>query len=136
MIRGHLQKGMSKMAKVTPGKVEETYERFIAAWENLTPTKVFGGLTLDQFKATVKPSSDARKSVKDAQIVLEGAIEGRDNADQATLSAMDAVKKSVIADPTVGGDDGALYEALGFIPKSKRKTGNTRKNSKKDSPTP
>ena len=96
------------MAKVTPGKVEETYERFIAAWENLTPTKVFGGLTLDQFKATVKPSSDARKSVKDAQIVLEGAIEGRDNADQATLSAMDAVKKSVIADPTVGGDDGAL----------------------------
>ena len=92
------------MAKVTPGKVEETYERFIAAWENLTPTKVFGGLTLDQFKATVKPSSDARKSVKDAQIVLEGAIEGRDNADQATLSAMDAVKKSVIADPTVGGD--------------------------------
>ncbi len=136
VTKSDLQKGMSKMAKVTPGKVEENYERFMVAWENLTPTKSFGGMTLDQFKATVLPSVDARKSVRDAQVVLEGAIENRDNVDQATIKAMDAIKKSVIADPTVGGDDGALYEALGFIPKSKHKTGNTRKNSKKEVPTP
>ena len=124
------------MAKITPGKIEEQYERFLTAWENLAPTKTFGALTLEAFKATVLPSKDARVSVRNAQVVLEGAIENRDNVDDTTQKAMDAVKKSVIADPSVGGDDGALYEAMGFIPKSKRKTGNTRKNSKKETPTP
>ncbi len=46
-------------------------EKVIEAWEDLAPDKSFGAMTLEQFKARVKPSLDTRDTlmaVKNARI--------------------------------------------------------------------
>ena len=52
----------------------------------------------------------------------------RDTADTATMKMCEMIKNGVVADPAFG-DDSALYEALGFIRKSNRRSGLTRKKN-------
>jgi hypothetical protein len=56
-----------------------------------------------------------------------GEQETRDLSDTAVAEAMTNIAKSVRADTTVGGDNSALYKAMGFVPTSERKSGLTRK---------
>ena len=58
-------------------------------------------------------------------------IINRDNADTVTMQMCDAIVKAVIADAEFG-DDSALYEALGYVRKSARKSGLTRKKNDPD----
>ena len=55
-----------------------------------------------------------------------GEQETRDQSDTPVSAAMTNIAKSVRADLTVGGDNGALYKAMGFVPTSERKSGLTR----------
>ena len=98
----------------------------MAAWDEKAKTKSFGGMTLDQYKAKVKPSADAREAIKKLEIQMTAAIDERDDADKATLEANNLVVKGVVGDPAFG-EDSALYEAMGYVRKSERKTGLTRK---------
>ena len=52
----------------------------------------------------------------------------RDNEDVSTMKMCERIKNGVVADPDFG-DDSALYEALGYIKKSNRKSGLTRKKN-------
>ena len=49
-------------------------------------------------------------------------------ADTATMKMCEMIKNGVVADPLFG-DDSALYEALGYIRKSNRRSGLTRKKN-------
>jgi hypothetical protein len=115
------------MARITPAKIADQYRRYVTAWEALAPGATFGKKTLAQFKAYVATSEARRGEVAKAEAVLGDTITDRDTDDDVILDIMEKVKKSVIDSEEFGSDDGALYEAMGYIPKSKRKTGNTRK---------
>ncbi len=117
------------MARITPAKISDQYRRYVAAWEALAPHATFGKKTLAQFKASVATSEARRGAVAKAEAVLADTITDRDDDDDVILDIMEKVKKSVIDSEEFGSDDGALYEAMGYIPKSKRKTGNTRKKT-------
>lgn len=115
------------MAK--PKNVYEKLERFLNAWRTLAPEKSFGGMTLAQFEAVTSPSTESREEIDELENKMTQAIAKRDAADAVTAAKMQLVVAGVLADPEEGPDS-ALYEALGYTPKSARKTGLTRKSKK------
>jgi len=98
------------------------------AWETLRPTKTFGGFTLAQFKAKVKPSLDARASMESLDHQMTAAADQRDDADVASMDAIKIVVAAVKGDPAETAK-GELYEAMGFVRESERKSGLTRKKA-------
>ncbi len=115
-----------------PKKNELKMQRILNAWETLAPAKSFGGMTLAQFQAAAQPAQAARQQIEDLEDQLRQAITNRENADNAFLAKAQLVVNGVLADPTEGADS-ALYEAFGYTRKSERRSGLTRRSSKKSS---
>ena len=105
----------------------------LKAWKDLRPTKSFAGMTLEQFTAEVKPSLDARDEIATLENKVIEACDQRDDADKVSMEKVLLVVNAVKGDPTEG-EDGELYEAMGYVRKSARKTGKTNK-TKKTPPT-
>ncbi len=114
------------MSGKTPTQNMDEMEMYLSGWEANAPTKTIGGLTLDAFKAEVDERRDDRHGVAEAKNAWDAAIITRENGDNKTMTTLDMLKKAIVADPEFG-DDSALYESFGFIRKSDRKSGLTRK---------
>ena len=95
------------------------------AWQTLRPAKSFAGLTLDQFKAKMQPSLDARATIAALENQMIAAQDQRDAADDAALATILQVVSGVKADATEG-DNSELYEAMGYVRKSERASGLSR----------
>ena len=115
------------MAK-SPKQVDAETQLVLKAWEEKAKTKTFGGMTLDQYKARIKPSYDARGLIKSLDVQMTTAIADREDADVETLAANQDVVKGVVGDKEFG-EDSALYEAMGYVRKSERKSGLSRKQT-------
>lgn len=109
-----VKKQMKKIGQVT------------TAWETLAADKSFAGMTLAQFKTAVQPALDAqekvttlRSSLVDARTVL---VDSSRTGHDAALFIINGVK----GDP-IHGEDSSLYAAMGYVRKSDRKSGLTRK---------
>lgn len=98
----------------------------LKAWEDLRPTKSFAGMTLEQFKTKIQPSLDARASIDTLNNQLIAAADQRDTADIESLKQISFVVNAVKGDPAEG-EDGELYEAMGYVRKSERASGKTNK---------
>ena len=96
------------------------------AWSKLRAGKSFSGLTLEQFDALIKPSYDARAEVADAELRLQSAKARLVNADAASLKIVRRIVDAVKSDPEEG-EDGELYAAMGFVRRSDRSSGLTRR---------
>lgn len=96
------------------------------AWEVLAPDQTFGGMTLAQFKTKVQPSLEARDTVKTVANQRVDAQAKRAEGDLESQKVLSLVINSIKGDPT-HGEDSALYKACGFVPKSERKSGLSRK---------
>lgn len=110
-----------------PREIAVKLTTVVKAWETIAPTKSFAGMTLDEFKAQVKPSLDARDSLQTADTQRTETKVQREQNDEKSLEAMQLVVNSIKGDPTEGGEDGALYAACGYVRKSDRKSGLSRK---------
>lgn len=108
-----------------PKAIGDFINAVIAGWEEHAPESTFGGLTLTQYKAKVKPSLDARDEVSSLELKLGSARVDRDNADALTDEITNNVVNSVKGDPT-HGENSALYASFGYIRKDDRKSGLTR----------
>ena len=106
----------------------ERLNAIIEAWTNLRPTKSFAGMTLEEFKQAVGSSVEARARLDHANEELAVARIDRDNADLHSMPILDRVVAAVVADETEGYN-GALYAAMGYVRKSERSTGLTRRTS-------
>src|SRR5207237_10542605 len=87
-----------------PKEIETRIRTTISGWESLTPTKSFAGMTLDQFKTAVAPSLVARETIANLENQMTLAKNQRDTADEASLTKVQAVVLSVLADPAEGPD--------------------------------
>jgi hypothetical protein len=97
-----------------------------SAWATLRPQKTFAGMTLAQLQEKVAPSLAARAIIARLENELIAAQNQRDDADAASLEAIQFVVNAVKGDPEEG-EDGELYEAMGYVRKSERKSGLSRK---------
>lgn len=113
-----------------PKSTLEKLNSVIGGWETLAPDKSFGGMTLAQLKAAVKPSFDAREQLRALESQTQAKQIERDNADAESLRLVQLVVNGVIGDPEEGPDSD-LYAAFGYTRKSERKTGLTRRKKTK-----
>lgn len=94
----------------------------INAWKTLRPQKSFANMTLDQFTAKMQPSLVPRAAIIKADEDRAVAVTQRDNADATTMPILDRLVAAVIADEEEG-NDGELYEQMGYVRKSQRGSG-------------
>ena len=97
------------------------------AWGSLRAAKSFANMTLEQFRQEVKASYDVRAELEDLERRTKAALKRRTQADAASLSLVQTIVHAVKADREEGGEDGELYTAMGFVPKSGRSSGLTRR---------
>ena len=104
----------------------DRFTRMIEAWEKYAANRNFGGLTLAQFKALAQPAFDVRKQIKALDDQMLDLINIRNGADEDCAAKAKLVVNSVVGDVDFGPDS-SLYEAMGYVRESERKTGLTRK---------
>ena len=85
-------------------------------------------MTLAQYKTKVPPSFDARAKIAALEDQLTSAQDARDSADAVTNDTNQKVVNGVKGDPNYG-DDSDLYDAMGYVRKSERASGLSRKAS-------
>ena len=110
----------------SPKEAKDKLDKIIKAWTDLRPAKKFGGMTLDEFKVKVKPVYDSRDAISRLENQMTAAIDLRDKADKAASPQVQLVVNGVKADPDEG-EDGEVYEAMGYVRKSERQSGLTKK---------
>lgn len=107
-------------------QITDRITRFEQAWEKLAANTSFGGMTLSEFTEAAKPSFDERENLQQLDAQRSAAMRRRDDADEASREKMDLVVNAVRGNPDFGPDS-PLYRALGYTPKSERRSGLTRK---------
>jgi len=122
------------MAGKNPKDNGEKLAAVLQAWKDLRPAKTFAGMTLAQFTTKVQPSLDARAQIDTLENQLTAALDERDTADVETMKQVLLVVNAVKGDPAEG-EDGELYDAMGYVRKSERASGKTNKTKPK-TPTP
>lgn len=110
----------------SPKRNLERLNKIINAWQTFASNKSFGGMTNAQFKTLVQPSFDARIQVETLEAQLSAAQAARDDADKESLRLSELVVNGVVGDPTEGPNND-LYEGMGYVRDSERRSGLTRK---------
>lgn len=104
-----------------------------AAWRALALDSKFAEMTLAEFEAAVKPPETLRAEIKALEKQLEGKKTARSDADKAAGAILELVIDSVRGTPSFGRDSD-LYRACGYVRKSERKSGLSRKLKKESEP--
>jgi hypothetical protein len=84
-------------------------------------------MTLAQFEAAVQPSLDRRDELEELEKQVEAKRAERAQADKASREVLELVVNAVRGTPAHGSDS-PLYRALGYVRKSERRSGLTRRN--------
>jgi hypothetical protein len=106
-------------------QAEAKINQVVTAWESLRPEKTFAGLTLAQFKTAIQPGIDAHDRVEALKDQLTACQTERGELLEEALHTIMRVVNAVRSDVDEG-EDGAFYEALGYVRKSERKSGLSR----------
>jgi hypothetical protein len=109
--------------------VRQTEERIAtirSAWKELAATASFAGMTLEEFSLNTENALQIRAEIESLERQLEGRKVDRAVADEAAGDLMELVVNSVKGTPSYGPDS-PLYRAMGYVRKSERRSGLTRK---------
>lgn len=106
----------------SPKAILERLNKMLNAWEQMASDEVFGGMTLTQFRAIVTRCVNARELLADLAAQTTAATTERENADDAGLAAAKLMANGVRASPQ-HGENSALYEGIGYVRTSERKSG-------------
>ena len=108
--------------------IVDRIQTFRTSWRELAPDATFAGMTLTQFEV----ASAAPLTLRDEIMALEKQTEGKKTerlmADVTAGEMLDLVVNSVRGTPGFG-QDCSLYRAFGYVRKSDRKSGLTRKGT-------
>lgn len=113
---------MPKVAK----NIVDRIGAFRAAWRDMAPEATFAGMTLAEFEVAISPPMNLRREIVALERQWEGKKAEKLIADAAANELLDLVVNSVRGTPGFGADC-ALYRALGYVRKSERKSGLSRK---------
>jgi hypothetical protein len=106
--------------------IEDRITTIRSAWKELGPQAVLAGRSLEQFEAETEIPLQLRAEILALEKQLEGRKVDRVRADDTVSEVMDLVVNSVKGTPALGPDS-PLYRAMGYIRKSERRSGLTRK---------
>ena len=115
--------------KSTVQDIAERIIMYLKLWLELCPDQVFAEMTREQFEQAVKASLDARAKLASLDAQWSNTMAERKAADLAAAPVLQRFVNAVKAHPKFGEDSG-LYTALGYVPKSQRSSGLTRRREK------
>ena len=98
-----------------------------AAWRDIAPDAKFAGMTLAEYEAASEPPLKLRADMIDLQARLKGMKASQADVDLAANELTDLVVNSIKGTPGFG-QNSPLISACGYIRKSDRKSGLTRKS--------
>lgn len=99
---------------------------FRAAWREMAGDSKFAGMTLAQFEVAIAPPETIRAEIKALEKQLESKKTKRSDADKVAGELLELVINSVRGTPGFGPDSD-LYRGCGYVRKSERKSGLSRK---------
>jgi len=102
--------------------VATRYFEVKGAWLKRRPHKKFFGLTPEEFELRAKAYLEARDEIAALEAQLAHAVSRRDVAAIPLADLVESVVSAVKGDPEEG-HNGALYSAMGYVPKNQRSTG-------------
>lgn len=105
--------------------------RILEAWRDLAPNEKFADMTLDEFETEINKSLNVRVEITDLDNQTTNKIQERDTTDAGNWDLSQYVVDSVKGNKKFGPNSG-LYEAMGYVGKSDRKSGLTRKKKTPD----
>ena len=105
-----------------PNAVKLKLDVVIRGWKTLRPDKSFAGMTAQQFIKAVQESFNTREQLTVLDKQRQALINQRDDADAKSMELIQLVVNSVKGDPEEG-EDGVLYEAMGYVRRSERHSG-------------
>lgn len=114
---------MPKVTKDTAARIQ----KFRLSWREMAPTASFSEMTLAQFEEAVSDPLTVRDEIEALESQLEGKKAEKLIVDAAANEVLDLVVNSVRGTPGFG-QDCPLYRAFGYVRKSERKSGLTRKS--------
>jgi len=103
-------------------------QRIADAWKTIAPEATFAGMTREQFETRVKPALDVREQLASLDSQRIAKVEQRDDADRAALEVTQMVINAIKGDPNYGPDH-PLLQSMGYVRKSARWSGLTRKSN-------
>jgi hypothetical protein len=110
------------MAKANTKTVLLRRDKFLTAWREHAPDATFAETSLVEFEAQTNNLDQLVQQMKAAQSKLDGLMLDRDKAVQDLNEKMLLLVHAIRGTPQYG-EDCSLYRALGFVPKSERKSG-------------
>ena len=113
-------------------KIVDRIRETLSAWNENAPDAKFADMTLEEFETAVQPPITIRKDIVTLAKKLSSKKTKRADADKAAGDVLELVINSVRGTPGFGPDS-AMYRACGYVRKSERKSGLTRKKKDKES---
>ena len=120
------------MPRVDEKKIRERVVKMDSAWEEGAPAVEFGAIKQTNFQAEIAAAATAETELDDLLALVDMKRTEIDDKYAALQDKSILVVNGVKGDPAYG-EDSALYGAMGFVRKSERASGLTRK--KKTPPT-
>lgn len=114
------------MAKVNNKEVKEQCNRMNDAWVEGAKDVEFNGITQEEFAADITDAAKDDAEIADMEAQLQMKRDGRDGKYFALNQKRSKVGQGVVGNAAYG-DDSPLYGAMGFVRKSDRASGLTRK---------
>lgn len=112
--------------KINPTKIMDKLDTINDAWQDIAPTDSFAEMTAVEFDAEVQKSVAVRKEILDLENKLKEKLMERDVIDAANWELSQYVVSSV-AGSRKYGKNSALYQRMGYVATSERRSGLTRK---------
>jgi hypothetical protein len=113
------------MKRINSKEALERITTTTRVWSTLRPSSIFYGMPLEKFKATVKPSLDARAELETIDEHRAATAVRRDDADAISMDLIQRIVNAIKADPNEG-ENGEVYAALGYVRKDLRAGGRPR----------
>ncbi|HMW41476.1 MAG TPA: hypothetical protein PLP08_09205 [Plasticicumulans sp.] len=104
------------------------------AWKRYAADKTLAGLTLEQFQQRATECRQALRRVEDLENQLLGARNERERLFREMKQLIMYIKNAVSGDPSLGPDS-SMYEAMGYVRTSDRKSGLKRPRKGEDEET-
>ncbi len=104
----------------------ERGEKFETSWQENAPDKKWSEGTLAEFKAKRQAIADVESEITNGEARLKAFMIQRDNLNQDLMKECDYIAADVEGDRNFGPDS-ALYGGFGYIRKSDRKKGGSKK---------
>ena len=105
-------------------------QKVARAWKSHCPERKLFGMTLEQYVQQTEPSLSDREQLRHLDFQRRNLLVQRKQHDAVTRQLTRNVVNAVRGDPD-SGEDSSLYRSMGYIPKSRQKTGRPGKRRKR-----